>query len=52
MSSKKEKLTSSIGIIEGKVENVIPDFFQLDYLVTQKEIVIQMIFTTIGETLK
>jgi hypothetical protein len=47
-----DKLTSRIGIIEGKVENVIPDFFQLDYLITQKEIIIQMIFASIGDTLK
>jgi hypothetical protein len=38
-----EILTTRIGLIEGKVENVIPDFFQLDYQVTQKEIIIQMI---------
>jgi hypothetical protein len=46
-----EKLTSRIGIIKGKVENVIPDFFQLDYRVTQKEIIIQIIFASIGDTL-
>ena len=44
MSTKMQKLTSRIGIIEGKVENVMQGFLHLDQQ-TQQEIIVQMINT-------
>ena len=44
MSEKMQKLTFRIGIIEGKVENVMQGFLHLDQQ-TQQEIIVQMINT-------